>query len=193
MFKSRMPVVHFYEPLGNTLIVRLKPGQVDEGIRVLEKNWNELDTYTSFNYYFVDDVLDQQYREQEKTATSATLFSIVALVIAGLGLFGSSSFLVQSRRKEIGIRRTLGATVVRIIFLLYHHFSWVVLIAIMIASATSYYVMSQFLNGFAYRITMTPWIFILTGGVVFLGSILIVGFQSGKVAMENPVESLRDE
>ena len=120
-------------------------------------------------------------------------FSILAIMIACLGLFGLSSFTTEQRTKEIGVRKILGATVNNIIVMISKQFIWLVLISNLIAIPIAYYLMTKWLEDFAYRINISFWVFVLSGGIALLIAILTVGFQAIKAATANPVEALRYE
>ena len=120
-------------------------------------------------------------------------FSVLAILISCLGLFGLVAFTAQKRQKEIGIRKVVGASVNSITFMLTKDFLQLVFIAVLIASPLAYYLMSQWLNGFAYRINIGPVVFLIAISSVILITILTVGFQAIKAALVNPVKSLRSE
>lgn len=192
--RSIQPVIHFYNPEVTTrLAVRLDPERLQEGIALLEDKWNALDPYESFDYAFVDESFDKLYKEQERLGTTSSLFSLIAIIIAGLGLFSITSYNIRLRKKEIGIRKVLGASTLSIITGLSRNLGLLVAIAFVLACPITYFLSDAFLQDFDYRIALSPWLFILGGGLVFITALLIVGLQSGKAAMENPVNSLRDE
>lgn len=192
--RSIQPVIHFYNPEVTTrLAVRLDPERLQEGIALLEEKWNALDPYEPFDYAFVDESFDKLYKEQERLGTTSSLFSMIAIVIAGLGLFSITSYNIRLRKKEIGIRKVLGASILSIITGLSRNLGLLVMLAFILACPIIYYLSDAFLQDFNYRIVLSPWIFILGGGLVFFTAMLIVGLQSGRAAMENPVNSLRDE
>ena len=114
--RSIQPVVHFFNPeVTNRLAVRLDPERLQEGIALLERKWNAMDPYEPFDYSFVDESFDELYKEQERLGTTSSLFSLIAIVIAGLGLFSITSYTLRIRKKEIGIRMVLGASLASII------------------------------------------------------------------------------
>ncbi|HMG08464.1 MAG TPA: FtsX-like permease family protein, partial [Mucilaginibacter sp.] len=130
---------------------------------------------------------------EQRTAGVFTTFSILAIVLACLGLFVITAFAVVQRTKEIGIRKVLGANVADIILLISKDFLKLVVIAIIIASPIAWYVSSKWLQDFAYRISIQWWVFILTGGVSLLVAGLTVSAQAIKAALANPVNSLKNE
>ena len=117
----------------------------------------------------------------------------LAIIITCLGLFGLAAFTAQKRRKEIGVRKVVGASVVNITTMLSKDFLWLTLISLVIALPVSWWLMSSWLQSFAYRISITPYVFIMAGVSVILITLFTISFQSIKAAMANPVKSLRTE
>lgn len=146
-----------------------------------------------FRYSFVDEAFAQQYRGDERFATLFTLFTGLAIFIACLGLFGLASFTAARRTKEIGVRKVLGATVPSIALLLVKDFLKLVGLAFLVAAPLAYVGMQRWLEGFAYHIDIGPGVFLLTGFIVVLITVLTVGYQSVGAALANPVRSLRVE
>jgi putative ABC transport system permease protein len=192
--RSIQPVIHFYNPEVSTrLAVRLDPERIQEGLDLLESKWNAMGPYEPFDYTFVDEAFDALYKEQERMGTTATLFSVIAVMIAALGLFSITSYNIRLRRKEIGIRKVLGASVMSIVAGLSKNYIILIVLAFLIAFPVIYYLSDAFLTDFNYRIDLSPWIFISGGALVFFTAMLIVTIQSGRASMENPVNSIRDE
>ena len=192
--RSIQPVIHFYSPDNtNRLAVRLDPERIQEGLALLETKWNAMDPYEPFDYFFVDEAFNELYKEQERLGTTSSLFSMIAIIIAGFGLFSITSYTIRLRKKEIGIRKVLGASMLNIMTKLSKNFGILVLIAFVLACPVMYFLSAAFLKDFTYRIGLSPWIFIAGGAFVFIIAMLVVGIQSGRAALENPVNSLRDE
>jgi putative ABC transport system permease protein len=147
----------------------------------------------SFNYFFLDDEFNQQYRAEQRLGKLFILFSIFAIAIACLGLFGLASFTTEQRTKEIGIRKVLGASVTGITWLLSGDFLKLVLWSFAIAFPVSWWVMSRWLQDFAYRVSLSAWIFIVAGAGAIVIALLTVSVQAIKAALANPVNSLRSE
>jgi len=146
-----------------------------------------------FNFRFVDQEFDQQYRAERRIGSILGAFAAFAIFIACLGLFGLASFTAEQRTKEIGIRKVLGASVAGITGLLARDFLKLVFVAILLASPVAYYFMQRWLADFAYRIDIQWWMFVVTAlGAAFI-AFLTVSFQSVRAALANPVESLRSE
>lgn len=192
--RSIEPVIHFYSPDNtNRLAVRLNPDRIKEGLTLLESKWNAMDPYEPFDYFFVDEAFNELYKEQERLGTTSSMFSLIAIIIAGLGLFSITSYTIRLLKKEIGIRKVLGASMTDIMTKLSRNFGLLVFVAFILACPIMYFLSAAFLEDFTYRIDLSPWIFIAGGSFVFIIAMLIVGFQSGRAALENPVNSLRDE
>lgn len=162
-------------------------------IAALEAQWQTLAPQRPFNYFFLDEAFDQNYRAEERFGQLFIYFAGLAIFIACLGLLGLISYTVVQRTQEIGIRKVLGATESSIVRLLSQDFLALVLVAFVIASPIAWYALQQWLEGFAYRVAVPWWIFGLAGLSATLIAMLTVSFQSVKAATANPVDSLRNE
>ena len=177
---------------GNMLI-RVKPGSEKKVIHSLSKLWAKFYSSQTLQYDWVSDVLKNQYKAGEKMEQLFFFFSFLTVFLACLGLFGLISFTTELRRKEIGIRKVLGASVVVITSLISRDFLKLVIIAIIIASPVAYYVMNTWLQDYAYRINISWWMISVAGVIAILIALITVSFQAIKAAIANPVESLRSE
>ena len=146
-----------------------------------------------FDYNFVDEEYDFKFRSEERTGQLTVAFSVLAIFISCLGLFGLATFTAEQRTKEIGVRKVLGATVSSIVTLLSKDFLKLVLIAIVIASPLAWYAMNAWLQDFSYKIDIGWWVFAMAGLLAVAIALFTVSFQSMKAALRNPVESLRSE
>jgi putative ABC transport system permease protein len=160
---------------------------------LLKEKWKELFPRRSFDYFFLDDFFASQYRAEEKLGYSVLCFSLLAIFIGCLGLFGLASFTSEQRTKEVGIRKVLGASVSSIVRHLSKEFMLLVVIANIIAWPIAYFAMNRWLENFAYRIEIGWPVFVLSGAVALVISILTVSYQAIKAAVANPVEALRYE
>lgn len=184
------PLLLYYQtdnPLN--VLVRLKPSD----IAVVRSAWTALVPDYPFEATFLDTAFDQQYQREEKGKILLSWFSSLVIVISCLGLFGLAAFTAEARTKEIGVRKVLGASITSITILLSRNFLKLVLIAIVIATPLAWYAMNWWLQGFAYRIDMAWWMFVLAGVLAIAIALLTVSFQSVKAALMNPVTSLRSE
>lgn len=187
------PLVLFNGPDLYTLMVRLAPGEVSQGIAAVEKTWDAWEKNEPFQYHFLDDQYHRLYQDEEKISQIFTIFSILAILIACLGLLGLISYTTAQRTKEIGIRKVLGASVGQLVLLLNRDFLIPVLVAILLSTPLAWYAMNQWLDNFSYKIGISTWIFFLAGAICLLISWITVSFQSFQAATADPVEALRDE
>ena len=159
----------------------------------IEKRWKELYPDTPFNYVFLNESITWLYDQETKTAWLMNVAMIITIFISCMGLFGLALFTAEQRRKEIGIRKVLGATVANIASMLSKDFLILVIIALVIASPVGWYFMNQWLQDFAYRIRISWWVFALAGSGAICIAVLTVSFQAIRAAIANPVKSLRTE
>lgn len=159
----------------------------------IEVQWKNLYPDTPFDYSFLNQSISWLYGQEEKTAWLAKVAALITIFISCMGLFGLGMFTAKRRTKEIGIRKVLGASVVNITTMLGKDFLKLVMISFVIASPVAYYFSNKWLQDFAYRTTLSWWIFALAGILAMLIAILTVSFQSIKAAIANPVKSLRTE
>jgi len=178
---------------GRFLSVRVRPENIRETIGLLDSVWRGFARNQAFEYAFFDDHFDLLYRADERTGRVFLAFSVLAVFVAGLGLFGLSAFIAEQRTKEIGIRKTLGATVGGVSLLLAGQFTKGVLVANVIAWPLGYVLMHRWLQKFAYRVALSAWPFLLTSLLVLAFALLTVSYQTIKTAMADPVKSLRYE
>ena len=159
----------------------------------IEKIWKERVPGRSFEYRFLDEDYNNLYKAEERTAQIFTLFAGQAILLACLGLFALSAFTTVQRTKEIGIRKVLGATIPQLMILLSREFLLLVGIAIIIAIPISWLAGNRWLADFAYRISISNWMFALASGIALLIALVAVSLQTIKAAKANPVKSLRSE
>jgi putative ABC transport system permease protein len=175
------------------LFVRVNANNTAGIIKTIEAEWKQQVPELPFEYKFLDDDYNALYHTEQQTANVFTIFSGLAIVLACLGLFAITAFSVVQRTKEIGIRKVLGAKVSTIMLLISKDFLWLVIIAAAIGSPIAWYMSDKWLQDFAYRVTIQPWIFIIAGAACLLLAGLTVSAQSIKAAIANPVKSLRSE
>lgn len=175
------------------LSLKIKPGNTAEIMTFVRQKWGTLLPGRPFEYFFLDEDYDKQYKAEERLGEIFIAFSILAIVIACLGLFGLVSFMAEQRTKEIGIRKVLGATVSNVTLLLSRDFVRLVLAANLLAWPVAYFAMNLWLQDFSYRVTLSWRVFALAGGLTLLLALLTVSFQAVKTALANPVNALRYE
>ena len=178
----------------NTYHIRFNPElSTEEALAKTEQVFKEYNSAYPFQYQFVDEAYAFKFMETQRTGTLASLFAGLTIFISCLGLFGLAAFMAESRIKEIGIRKVLGASVFSVTRMLSKEFLLLVSLACLIAFPIAYWIMDQYLAHFSYRITLSWDIFLLAGAGAILISMLTVSFQSIKAALANPVDSLRNE
>ena len=178
---------------GNLLLVKLAPGDIFKTIKRIESMWKAFATEVPFEYSFIDEDFNSKFRKEQQLAKVFLLFTILAIFIACLGLVGLSAFSAEQRRKEMGIRKVMGASLAVIIRTLSKEFFGLVVIAFILAIPVTYFIISWWLKSFAYRTSIDTMSFIYGGITAFLVTIFSVAYQSLKVASNNPVESLKYE
>lgn len=159
----------------------------------LDALWKNIVPYRPLEYSFLNDTFNQQYRSEIKFGQLISVFTAIAISIACFGLFGLALFSIRQRTKEIGIRKVIGASVVQITALLTKEFITLVLLAMVIAFPIAFFVMTKWIQAFAYRITIGWWIFVWSGFIAVLIAVVTISHQAIKAAMINPVKSLKNE
>lgn len=187
------PIIFYPNNNSNYITIKLTPGNIENKINALQKLYKSSFSGNPFEYFFVDDNYNKLYASEMQYGNIFTSASLWAIFIACLGLLGLVIFTVESRTKEIGVRKILGASVSSIVSLLSKDFLVLVIIALVIASPIAWYFMNQWLSDFAYRITLSWWIFWVAGFIAVVIALLTISFQSIKAAIANPVKSLRTE
>ncbi len=173
--------------------VSIKGNNIQATLTHLRKTWDRMVPQRPFMYHFLDESFSVQYEADQHFGQLFTFFSCLAICIACLGLFGLSTFMAQQRVKEIGVRKVLGSSISGIVLLLSKDFIKLILIAIVIAIPICWWAMNHWLQGFAYRITIGPVVFIEAGMVALSIALATMAWQSIKAAMSNPINSLRNE
>ena len=190
-----------YEPLILRLIpdvngylsVKTKSASAGQTIELVKAGWKKFFPGNTFDYFFLDDHFDEQYKADQRFGQVFTLFTSLAILVACLGLFGLASFTTLQRTKEIGIRKVLGASVINILRLLFREFAILLLIAFVIAVPIAWLTTSKWLQGYAFRIGLQWTFFVLPFVAIVAIALITVSFQSIKAAIANPVKSLRTE
>ena len=174
------------------LAVRLSPSAIQEGLRHIEQQHKRFSD-EPFEYSFLDNEFDEMYRTEQRLGQVFGGFAGIAILLSCLGLFGLSAYMAERRTKEIGIRKVLGANITSIVALLSGDFLKLVLIAFIIAAPAAYFLMQKWLEDFAYRIELGPWLFVGAGGLAVLIALATVSFQAVRAALTDPVVALRTE
>jgi putative ABC transport system permease protein len=175
------------------MIVKVKTKDISGLLATMKKKWNVFQAESPFSYSFLDDRFNNTYKGEKNIGRIMGIFAGLTIFVACLGLFGLATFTAEQRTKEIGIRKVLGASVTGIVSLLSKDFLKLVFLAFLIASPVAWFFMNKWLQDFAYRITMSWWIFVLAALSALTITIITVCFRAIKAALANPVKSLRAE
>nr|WP_319401122.1 FtsX-like permease family protein [uncultured Carboxylicivirga sp.] len=175
------------------IAVRLRSENLAQSIDFLEKTWNKTGGTTSFSYEFPNDIIREMYQAEIRFSQTIGLLAVIAISIASLGLLGLSLLIGKQRTKEVGIRKVNGAKISEILTLLNKDFIKWVAIAFVIATPIAWFAMNKWLENFAYKTSLSWWIFALAGLLALAIALLTVSYQSWKAATRNPVEALRYE
>lgn len=176
-----------------TYFVKLDPRNASRVLAGVEKVWHNLVPNQPLEYTFLDESFDKLYRSENRISLLMTLFACIAVFISCLGLLGLAAFTTERRKKEISIRKVLGASINSIVSLLSREFLLLVLLAIIIATPVAWWAMNKWLEDFVYRIHINGWIFLLAGIIAIFITLVIVGIQGMKAALVNPAKNLRSE
>jgi putative ABC transport system permease protein len=187
------PLVMFLGQNSGNILVKTRTENLPQFLAKLKQQWASFSPSAPFSYSFLDDRFEQVYVSEQKIEQVLTLFSSLTIFIACLGLFGLATYTAEQRTKEIGVRKVLGASVGSVVALLSQDFLKLILIALVIASPIAWWGMNQWLEDFAYKVTIDWWIFALAGLMAIGIALLTVSFQSVKAALTNPIKSLRSE
>lgn len=184
---------HDQGPRFPMITLHLDDEDISSTIAHVENVWNQFSSGQPLSYFFFDQHYNNLYESELKTSSLLSSFTGLSFILTCLGLFGLSAYAISKRRKEIGIRKVLGASVPKIIVLLTKDYFRLVLIAFLIASPIAYYATQKWLVSFTYRIDISIWPFVIVGALAFLIALVTIGWQSVKAALSNPVESLKSE
>ena len=194
LYEPIQPAVFLLDPENaGMMFIKMKSGKTKEAISALEKVYANILPDIPLHFNFLEEEFAAQYKSETLTGSLAYYFALISILISCLGLFGLATFMAKQRTKEIVIRKVLGASVRNITTLISKDFLKLVLLAFLITSPIAYYIMDDWLQDFAYKIKISWWVFLLTGSIALLITLLTIGFQSIKAAMANPVKSLRTE
>ncbi len=182
-----------YNIRASCAVVRVGAGQARAAVETVERQWKQFTGGAPLEYSFLDEDFDRQYRSEQRLGKVLGVFTMIAIFIACLGLFGLAAYIAEQRTKEIGIRKVLGASVVSIIGLLSKDFLKLVVIAILVAVPLAWYGMNRWLQDFAYRVDISVWMFVAAGILALVIALATVIYQALRAATANPVEALRSE
>ncbi len=188
------PVILYYRRTDNYVVyVRTTAGAAQKAISAASRLWKGTGTDFPFEYQFLDETFDKLYKSEAITGNLFSFFAAIAILISCLGLYGLAAFTAQTKTREIGIRKVLGASMTGIVSLIGADFLKLVLVAIAVACPLAWLIMKSWLDGFAYRITIGWWMFVVAGVLAVIITLATVSFHAIKAAMASPVKSLRTE
>ncbi len=187
------PTLHYLETRADWLLVKTQSNNYKDLLSEIETEWKALIQSTPFVYKFIDKEAEKLFHEEKRIAKISSIFTGLAILLSSLGLFGLISFIAEQRRKEVGIRKVLGAGVGVVVKLLVADFVILITIAMVIATPLAYYFMNNWLQDFQYRISIHWWVFLIGGGIALAITLFTVSFEAFKAAMANPVKSLKTE
>ncbi len=173
--------------------IKFNSGDLKSGLAIVEDEWKKIVPDYPFTYEFVDDTIAQQYKTDQNTGILLTAFSVLAILIACLGLLGLTAFMTEQRKKEIGVRKVLGASISSIVMLLSKDFSKLVIIAFIIVVPIAWYAVNQWLNEFAYKVEVSLLVYLGAGVLIMAIAFLSIAYQALKAAIVNPSDTLRNE
>jgi putative ABC transport system permease protein len=191
--EKHIPMLFHYASRTNYFSIKLKSENIHETIAGIQATYNQVFPNAVFNYFFLDEKFNQQYKADAQFGQVIATLSSLAIFIACLGLFGLSSYTIVQRTKEIGIRKVLGASVMQIVGLLSQDFIKVVLMAALAALPIAYWAISEWLSNYEVKISLNVWVFLIPVMMILLLAMATVSFQTFKTAISNPTESLRQE
>jgi putative ABC transport system permease protein len=187
-------ILDMYPYLGfDFLMVRFRTDDLSGLISRIREVWEDIDPDEPFEYHFMDDVLDEVYRGEQKMGSLLLYFAILAILIACMGLFGLALFNTEQRTREIGVRKVLGSSVTGVILLMSGKFSRWVIFANILAWPIAYMILREYMQIYAYKIDLPVWVFFLSAVAVYMIALLTIGLQSFKAGRTNPMDTLRYE
>jgi putative ABC transport system permease protein len=191
--EGHLPMLFYYGEPVEYLAMQVGAKDMTRTIASVKAAWAKVYPNTVFNYFFLDEKYDQQYRAEAQFGNVMAAFSLLIVFIACLGLFGLSSYTITQRTKEIGIRKVLGASVIQIVSLLSFDFARTVIIAALIAIPLAYVAMSAWLSNYFVRIDLSAWIFVFAILIILMLAMVTVSLQTIQTAVANPTDSLKQE
>ncbi len=176
-----------------TVLIRTEAGRQIQALDVLQEKWEAGFSKSPFEVTFLDDTINALYAQEARLSKLVSVFALLAVVLACLGIYGLITFSIRVRLKEVGIRKVLGAPVSNLLFILSNEFLWLMIIASIIAWPIAYRIGEQWLEGFSYRLSMDPWMFLSASLVLIVLVVVTMSHQVVKAALANPTKVLRSE
>jgi putative ABC transport system permease protein len=173
------------------IAIKIDKNHTDKAILALQEVWKKLNTRHALDYFFLEEKLNRLYMKEQQWSQISFQFAIVAILIACMGFFGLASFIVEKQRKDVGIRRAIGATTFEIVFFLSQKLMRLVIISILVAAPISFILMRIWLSSFPYHIQLTPDIFTYSASIILIITFLTISFHTFKIALQTPVEAIK--
>ena len=186
-------VLQIYPPAYSKVAVKFNTSSIENTVNSVKQTWNKFSPEYPLEYIFLDDNFEKMYKSEDKLKALLWIFTGIAIFVGCLGLFGLAAYAAERRKKEIGIRKVLGASIQGVVVLLSKDFIKLVLISLLIASPIAWYFMNNWLQDFAYRVQINWWVFLVAGLAAIVIALITVSFQAIKAALANPVKNLRTE
>jgi putative ABC transport system permease protein len=186
-------VLHMYPQAYSKVAVKLSGDKIDAELAGIKTLWNKFSPDYPIEYSFLDESFGKMYKAEDKLKTLLSIFTAITIFVACLGLLGLAAYAAERRRKELGIRKVLGATVQGLVVLLSKDFIKLVVVSLVLASPVAWYFMNKWLESFAYRIHIAWWMFAVAAILAVMLALVTVSFQAVKAALSNPVQNLRRE
>ncbi|MBR9998195.1 MAG: FtsX-like permease family protein, partial [Cyclobacteriaceae bacterium] len=187
------PMAMYLNTRGSYLAVRIKPGHPQAVLASIQEIWTDQAPWAPFEYEFLAEKYEQMFDKEQRLGFVFTVFTVLAIIVACLGLFGLAAYTAEQRTKEIGIRKTMGASTASVVGMLTAEFTRLVVISFIISIPVSWFFMNEWLKAFAYKTNIGIWPFAVAGLAAILITWLTVSYQSIRAAKANPVNSLRNE
>lgn len=191
--KVEPAVLQIYPNAYSKVAVKVKTAGIENSLAHVKNVWNKFSPHYPLDYKFLDESYEKMYKSEDKLKALLSIFTGITIFVACLGLFGLAAYAAERRRKEIGIRKVLGASVHGVVMLLSKDFVKLVLLSFLIASPIAWYFLNKWLEDFAYRINIGWWVFMAAGIIAVFIALITVSFQAIKAALSNPVQNLRTE
>jgi putative ABC transport system permease protein len=191
--KVEPAVLQIYPAVSAKVAVKVKTADLKNTIAHMNETWKKFAPAYPLNYKFIDESFGEMYKSEDKLSTLLWIFTVMAIVVGCMGLFGLAAFSAEQRTKEIGIRKVLGASVMTIVAMLSKNFLRPVLIASLIAFPIAWWMMNKWLEDFPYRVNISWWVFGIAAVAALVIALITVSFQTIKAAVSNPIKSLRTE
>ncbi len=184
---------HSFLPYCNFILLKIHPGDINHTLKKIEAVWNSINPDWPIDYFFLEDSFNKLYKKELQVSRLLSVFTVIAILLCSMGLFGLALFITQSRTKEIGIHKVNGAKTGNILQMLIRGFVAWIFIAYLLACPVAYFFMVKWLENFAYQAGIAWWVFLWAGGMALMLTLLTVSWQAYRTAKQNPVEALRYE